>query len=117
MASCVIEELDSDQFRFDDDLERIYYEHERRPKDFVATIFDFLDRKSPFFKDPNVSKTLARLLRDVKNKSLQAPAQPASRPSGSHTNGAKTEPAGQVCIYVYMQPSWNVLLLHHACKH
>lgn len=98
MASCVIQELDPDQFRFDDDLERIYHEHERRPKEFLATIFDFIDRKSPFFKDPSVSKTLARLLRDVKNKGLQATAQPAAQPAAVQDPVSKTEAPEQVRV-------------------
>ena len=91
MAGCVIEELDPDQFRFDDDLERMFHEHERRPKDFLAAIFDFLDRKSPFFRDPNVSKTLARLLRDVKNKNLSATTQKSTPPIDREANGSKAE--------------------------
>ncbi len=98
MASCVIQELDPDQFRFDDDLERIYHEHERRPKEFLATIFDFIDRESPFFKDPSVSKTLARLLRDVKNKGLQATAQPAAQPAAVQDPVSKTEAPEQVRV-------------------
>lgn len=89
MAGCVIEELDPEQFRFDDDLERIFHDHERRPKEFLATVFDFLDRKSPFFRDPNVSKTLARLLRDVKNKSLPTAAQTAPQPKSAQDSGSK----------------------------
>ena len=96
MASCVITELDPDHFRFDSDLEKIYHEHERRPKELLATVFEFLDRKSPFFKDPNVSKTLARLLRDVKNKGLQATVQPASQPAETQGNVPKAQPFAQV---------------------
>lgn len=96
MASCVITELDPEQFRFDDDLERIYHEHERRPKELLATVFDFLDRKSPFFKDPNVSKTLARLLRDVKTKKLQATAQPASQRAETQSKVSDAQPSAQV---------------------
>lgn len=95
MAGCVIEELDPDQFRFDEDLERMFHEHERRPKELLATVFNFLDRKSPFFRDPNVSKTLARLLRDVKNQSMPAAAPAAPKPD-HQSNGAKPEPAVQV---------------------
>ncbi|CAK0781081.1 hypothetical protein CVIRNUC_005280 [Coccomyxa viridis] len=91
MAGCVIEELDPDQFRFDDDLERIFHEHERRPKEFLAAVFDFLDRKSPFFRDPNVSKTLARLLRDVKNKNLSATTQKSTQPIHREANGSQAE--------------------------
>ena len=97
MAGCVIEELDPDQFRFDDDLERIFHEHERRPKDFLAAVFDFLDRKSPFFRDPNVSKTLARLLRDVKNRNLSASTQKSTQPTDREANGSASEHAKQVC--------------------
>jgi hypothetical protein len=97
MAGCVIEELDSDQFRFDQDLERMFHEHERRPKELLATVFDFLDRKSPFFRDPNVSKTLARLLRDVKNKSMPAAAPTAPKPADHQSKESEPEPVVQVC--------------------
>ena len=108
MASCIIEELDPDQFRFDEDLEKMYHEHERRPKDLLATVFDFLDRKSPFFKDPNASKTLARLLRDVKNKGLQATGQPASRSAGERGNEVISKSAEQVSLPVWMLTSGKV---------
>jgi hypothetical protein len=64
MSSCVIEEIDpaSDPTRYDDQLERILIDHQGDGKKFLASVFDFLDRKSRFFNDPNVSKTLARLL-------------------------------------------------------
>lgn len=83
MASCVIEEIDpaSDPTRFDGDLDTIWKAHQQNGKEFLATIFDFLDRKSKFFHDPDVSKTLARLLRDVKQKAK--PAQKAAAVNGS----------------------------------
>lgn len=78
MSTCVIEEIDpsSDPTRYDDALERILIDHQRDGKAFLAACFDFLDRKTRFFKDPSVSKTLARLLRDVKQG--PAPPKPAS---------------------------------------
>ena len=97
MAGCVIEELDPDQFRFDDDLERMFHECERQPKEFLAAVFDFLDRKSPFFRDPNVSKTLARLLRDVKNRNLSSTTQKSTQSTDREANGSKVEQAKQVC--------------------
>ena len=115
MASCIIEELDPDQYRFDEDLAKIYHEHERRPKDFLAAIFDFLDRKSTFFKDPNVSKTLARLLRDVKTKGLPATAQPASHVAGERGIVSSAEPAAQVSFPVEDADVWNVPQLAMQC--
>lgn len=88
MSSCVIEEIDpaSDPTRYDDQLERILIDHQGDGKKFLASVFDFLDRKSRFFNDPNVSKTLARLLRDVKQRST--PAQPPKAAAGTAVNGS-----------------------------
>jgi hypothetical protein len=93
MASCVIEEIDpsSDPTRHDDAFERILIDHQRDPKEFLATCFDFLSRKTRFFNDPAVSKTLARLLRDIKQgskpaTSLKSNLQASFAPP-SHENG------------------------------
>ncbi|EIE22427.1 CS-domain-containing protein [Coccomyxa subellipsoidea C-169] len=99
--SCVIEEIlpEDDPTRFDDELERILIAHQRDGKALLATCFDFLNRKTAFFKDPNVSKTLARLLRDVKQGSTSnkpSGAAPSTTSTGTPTsaNGApKVEPA------------------------
>lgn len=90
MSSCVIEEIlpEDDPIRFDDQLERILIAHQRNGKAFLATCFDFLNRQTAFFKDPNVSKTLARLLRDVKQGAQQA--EPSSIGA---TSAATTTPA------------------------
>lgn len=83
MSSCVIEEIlpEDDPTRFDDQLERILIAHQQDGKAFLATCFDFLNRKTAFFKDPNVSKTLARLLRDVKQSGQPAKSSIPLAPS------------------------------------
>ena len=85
MSSCFIEEIDeaSDPTRFDTELGTIWKAHQHNGKEFLATVFDFLDRKSKFFHSPDVSKTLARLLRDVKQKGK--PPQKAAAVNGAPT--------------------------------
>ena len=91
MAGCVIEELDpaSDPTQYDDQLERILIDHQGDGKKFLASVFDFLDRKSRFFNDPNVSKTLARLLRDVKQRSTPADSRKAAAASAMNGSAHK----------------------------
>jgi hypothetical protein len=87
MASCVNEEIDpaTDPSRFDSQLDSIFLDaHDRNGKQFLATVFDYLDRKSRFFQDPEVSKTLARLLRDVKQR-----GKPSTKPTAVNGNAAK----------------------------
>ncbi|CAL8468604.1 g8144 [Coccomyxa elongata] len=91
MSSCVIEEIlpEEDPTRFDDQLEHILVAHQRDGKAFLATCFDFLNRNTAFFKDPNVSKTLARLLRDVKQSGQPAkPSVPLASTIAASTNGS-----------------------------
>ena len=101
MAGCVIEEIDpaSDPTRYDDQLERILIDHRGDGKAFLASVFNFLDRKSRFFNDPTVSKTLARLLRDVKQRST--PADPPKAAARSPLNGS----ADTVLCDEAMEPS------------
>lgn len=78
----VIEELDdSDAFQFDDTLERILIAQKRDGYKFLEVVFAFLERHSSFFKQPDASKQLARLLRDVK------------RPASTISNGVAKGPA------------------------
>ena len=73
----VIEELDasSDAYKYDDQLQRIYADKKKNDYDFLTAVFAFLDRRSGFFHQPEASKHLARLLRDVKRDSNNPAAQ------------------------------------------
>ena len=81
MPPVVIEELDDDlsPAQHFDHLLRF---HEDNAKKLLAATFAFLKQKTSFFDDPDASKVLARLLRDVKGpvtKPIQQP--PPSQPS------------------------------------
>ena len=80
--SCVIEEIDpaTDPKRYEDALERILIESGRDPTKFLAAVFAFLQAETKFFSQPDASKVLARLLRDVKK----------AAPPGKHVSGAAT---------------------------
>ena len=97
MASCVIEEIDpaDDPTRFDDALERVWIGCSRDGTAFLAAAFGFLHRRSSWFKNPEASKALARLLRDTRQGGPRAQGPPSGflkadgRPSAS-TNGTST---------------------------
>ncbi|KAK9829037.1 hypothetical protein WJX72_003559 [[Myrmecia] bisecta] len=73
----VIEEIDpaTDPTRHDAALEQILIAEDDNPKQFLASVFDFLQRKTGFFNKPDASKQLAILLRDTK-KQPQASKDP-----------------------------------------
>jgi hypothetical protein len=87
--ACVIEEVDpaSDAMRYEDALERILIDAGRDPTKFLAAVFAFLHAKTRFFAQPDASKVLARLLRDVKK------AAPATKGVASGFLGAAPEAA------------------------
>lgn len=111
MSSCVIEEIlpEEDPTRFDDQLEHILVAHQRDGKAFLATCFDLLNRKTAFYKDPNVSKTLARLLRDVKQSGQPAkPSVPSASTIAASTNGSsKVRVCMTACIHTCVVGSWR----------
>lgn len=71
MPPVVIEELDDD-LTPEQHLNHLLRFHEDEPKKLLATVFKHLKQKTSFFDDPNVSKVLARLLRDVKGPDSKA---------------------------------------------
>jgi hypothetical protein len=87
--ACVIEEVDpaSDAMRYEDALERILIDAGRDPTKFLAAVFAFLHAKTRFFAQPDASKALARLLRNVKK------AAPATKGVASGFLGAAPEAA------------------------
>lgn len=104
MSSCVIEEImpEDDPSRSDDELERILIAHQRDGKAFLATCFDFLNRKTAFFKDPTVSKTLARLLRDVKQGTSSTKTSVAA-PSTAATDTAASTNGGSAKVRIWIK--------------
>ena len=120
--SCVIEEIDpaADPLRYEDALERILIESSRDATKFLAAVFAFLHAKTNFFSQPDASKVLARLLRDVKkaappgkgvssgflgSKAAEPPAKHASAAApvqepqapAAHTNGTSQVRPTQCC--------------------
>ena len=80
----VIEELTDDPsnaLQYDDALERVLIGEQRDGYKFLAAVFGFLDRHSKFFSQADASKQLARLLRDVKQRSSRPTADSASKGS------------------------------------
>lgn len=67
----VIEEIDesTDPTRFDGDLESVLIGHSDNAEDFLKTVFNFVDRKSRFFKQPDAAKRVARLADSVSTAS------------------------------------------------
>ena len=113
MASCVIEEIlpEDDPTRFDDQLESILVAHQGDGKAFLATCFDFLNRKTAFFKDPSVSKTLARLLRDVKQGATST-KPPVAAPSAAAT-GTAVSSDGSAKVRIWITVQWIKADLDH----
>jgi len=72
----VIEEIDesSDLTRFDGDLESVLIGHSDNAEDFLKTVFNFVDRKSRFFKQPDAAKKVARLVDSVSTASASGKA-------------------------------------------
>lgn len=62
-ARPIIEEIDdsSDPTKFDAELEKVLIEHGDNAEEFLKSVFGFLDRKTRFFKQQDVSKRLAKL--------------------------------------------------------
>ena len=63
----VIEEIEeaSDPTRFDSDLAKILIAHDNNPEEFFRTVVGFVDRKTRFFKQPDASRKLAKLMEGV----------------------------------------------------
>ena len=78
-AHTVITEIEEDEStsKLDDQLDRLLSAHNDDAKKYLATVFDHLNRRTSFFEDPEASKVLARLLRDVKGPAAKKPAQSA----------------------------------------
>lgn len=59
----VIEEIDEadDPARFDSALERVLIGHSNNTEDFLRTVLGFVNRKTRYLKQPDVSKKLAKL--------------------------------------------------------
>ncbi len=72
----VIEEIDesSDPTRFDGDLESVLIGHSDNAEDFLRTVFNFVDRKSRFFKQPDAAKKVARLVDSISTASASGKA-------------------------------------------
>lgn len=72
----VIEEIDesSDLTRFDGDLESVLIGHSDNAEDFLRTVFNFVDLKSRFFKQPDAAKKVARLVDSVSTASASGKA-------------------------------------------
>lgn len=60
----VIEEIDeaSDPTRCDSDLAKVLIAHDNDPEEFLRTVVGFVDRKTRFFKQPDASRKLAKLV-------------------------------------------------------
>ena len=60
----IIEEIDeaSDPTRFDSDLAKVLIAHDNDPEEFLRTVVGFVDRKTRFFKQPDASRKLAKLV-------------------------------------------------------
>ena len=138
--SCVIEEIDpaADPLRYEDALERILIESGRDATKFLAAVFAFLHAKTSFFAQPDASKVLARLLRDVKkaappgkgvpsgffgSKAAEPPAKHASAAAprqepqapAAHTNGT-SQVRLMLCCAVPCSPRqwcWKVVMMQH----
>ncbi|KAL3150403.1 hypothetical protein ABBQ32_000241 [Trebouxia sp. C0010 RCD-2024] len=63
----LIEEIDeaSDPTRFDSDLAKVLIAHNNDPEEFLRTVVGFVDRKTRFFKQPDASRRLVRLVDSV----------------------------------------------------
>lgn len=81
----VIEEIEDGEglqsHPYDDQLERVLIDQNRDGYKFLTAVFDFVDRHSKFFQQPDASKQLARLLRDVKQRSAPTPTTKRSAAS------------------------------------
>lgn len=60
----LIEEIDeaSDPTRFDSDLAKVLIAHGNDPEEFLRTVVGFVDRNTRFFKQPDASRKLAKLV-------------------------------------------------------
>lgn len=114
MASAIIEEIE--EGASDQRLQQLLDEHGREPKRFLETVFRFLAQRTVFFDDPDASKVLARLLRDVKKAS--GAAKPAPKPAASAQPAASTPPPSSVPVRPPFSPLLNSLACHvlEACS-
>lgn len=76
----IITEIDADEALIDQKLDQLLDAHDGDPKKLLATTFRFLSGRTRFFDDPEVSKVLARLLRDTKK-----PAGVSEKPNSNPT--------------------------------
>lgn len=92
----VIEEIeDGEGLRshpYDDQLERVLIDQNRDGYKFLTAVFDFVDRHSKFFQQPDASKQLARLLRDVKQRSAPTPTTKRSSASSLSVPSNTSQP-------------------------
>ena len=60
----VIEEIDegSDPTRFDADLDNVLTGLDHNAEEFLTSVFDFLDRRVRFFKQPGAAKKVSKLV-------------------------------------------------------
>lgn len=60
----IIEEIDeaSDPTRFDNDLKNLLIAHSNNPEELLRTVVGFVDRTTRFFKQPDASRKLAKLV-------------------------------------------------------
>ena len=66
MPPIEIEELDDNYQSPEEHLQQLLQAHQGDAKKLLAFVFNYLNKSTAFFKDPDASKVLARLLRDVK---------------------------------------------------
>ena len=66
MPPIEIEELDDNYQSPEEHLQQLLQAHQGDAKKLLAFVFGYLNKETAFFKDPDASKVLARLLRDVK---------------------------------------------------
>jgi len=66
MPPVEIEELEDNYQSPEQHLEHLLQAHQGDAKKLLAFTFGYLNRNTAFFQDPEASKVLARLLRDVK---------------------------------------------------
>ena len=77
MSKVVIEELDDD-LTPEQHFDHLLRFHEENAKKLLTATFAYLKRKTNFFDDPEASKVLARLLRDVNGPAAKPKAVSAA---------------------------------------
>lgn len=82
MPPVIIEELDDD-LTPEQHFDALLRFHGDDAKQLLAATFSYVKSRSPFFDDPDASKVLARLLRDVKGPAVKP--TPAKAPSSQQS--------------------------------